>query len=174
MMESIYDREAVKFMWQELEGIGVRPLTSGAEVTSFMSQTEGTALLVFNSVCGCAAGNARPGVAMALQNGKVPDRLATVFAGVDREAVAVAREQIKQIPPSSPSVVLFKDGSPVFVLERRQIEGSTASEVASKLIDAFNQHCSAVGPTVPKEKFAEIFGDEYEPPCGSSFKIIQH
>lgn len=172
-MQSLYDRDAVKFMWQELEGVGVTPLTTSQDVEQFFADQTGTALLVFNSVCGCAAGNARPGVAMALQSDRIPDRRVTVFAGVDREAVEAARARMAGVPPSSPSVALFKDGKLVFMLERRHIEGSMATEVAARLIDAFNEHCSAAGPSVPKEQFSAIYGAEYEPPCGSSFKITR-
>lgn len=172
-MQSMYDREAVKFMWEELAGVGVKPLTTPAEVDQFLKEQTGTALVVVNSVCGCAAGNARPGVALALQNSTIPERMGTVFAGVDGEATQRAREHMLPMPPSSPSVALFKDGKLIFMLERRNIEGSSANMVAQRLIDAFNMHCGANGPSVPKEKFAEIFGDDYTPECGSSFKIIQ-
>ncbi|MGH8015886.1 MAG: BrxA/BrxB family bacilliredoxin [Candidatus Zixiibacteriota bacterium] len=157
-MDPYYDREMVKPMWQELSDIGVKPLTDANEVDQFMNVREGTSLLVVNSVCGCAAGNARPGVALALQNKVIPDRLATVFAGVDREATAKAREYIQGYPPSSPSVALFNDGRVVYVLERHQIEGSPAEEIAETLQDAFNQHCSRKGPSVPEEQLKKVFG----------------
>jgi len=157
-MQSHYDREMVKPMWQELADIGVKPLTSAAEVDDFMASSTGTSLIVVNSVCGCAAGNARPGVALALQNNVIPDHLATVFAGVDREATDKARKYIKGYPPSSPSVALFKNGQVVFVLERHQIEGAPAEEVAAELTTAFDQHCSKGGPAVSHEQLKKAFG----------------
>jgi len=157
-MQSHYDREMVKPMWQELADIGVKPFTSAAEVDDFMASSTGTSLIVVNSVCGCAAGNARPGVALALQNNVIPDHLATVFAGVDREATDKARKYIKGYPPSSPSVALFKNGQVVFVLERHQIEGAPAEEVAAELTTAFDQHCSKGGPSVSHEQLKKAFG----------------
>lgn len=157
-MQSYYDREMAKPMWQELADIGVKPLTSGAEVDEFMTSSKGTTLIVVNSVCGCAAGNARPGVALALQNKVIPDNLATVFAGVDREATTKARDYIVGYPPSSPSVALFKDGKLVFMLERHGIEGSTAEEVAAELTAAFDEHCARSGPSVSEEQLKKAFG----------------
>lgn len=157
-MQSYYDREMAKPMWQELADIGVKPLTSGAEVDEFMSSSKGTSLIVVNSVCGCAAGNARPGVALALQNKVIPDNLATVFAGVDREATAKARDYIVGYPPSSPSIALFKDSKLVFMLERHGIEGSAAEEVATELIGAFNEHCTKSGPSVSEAQLKKAFG----------------
>ncbi|HEX2896721.1 MAG TPA: BrxA/BrxB family bacilliredoxin [candidate division Zixibacteria bacterium] len=158
MMQSYYDREMAKPMWQELADIGVKPLTSGPEVDQFMSSSKGTVLIVVNSVCGCSASNARPGVALALQNKVIPDNLATVFAGVDREATAKAREYIVGYPPSSPSVALFRDGKLVFMLERHSIEGSAAEEVAAELTASFNEHCTRSGPSVPEEQLKKAFG----------------
>jgi len=157
-MQSYYDREMVKPMWQELAEVGVRPLTTAAQVDEFLKNSEGTALLIINSVCGCAAGNARPGVAMALQNKVIPDHLVTVFAGVDHEATSKARDYIKGYPPSSPSVALFKNGEVVFMLERHQIEGVTAELVAEKIVAAFDQHCSKTGPSVSEEQLKKAFG----------------
>jgi len=154
----MYDREMAKPMWQELDDIGVEPLTTAVEVDEFMASKSGTLLIVVNSVCGCAAGNARPGVAMSLQNKVIPDNLGTVFAGVDREATAKAREYITGYPPSSPSVALFKDGKLVYMLERHQIEGATAPDVARMLIEAFDNNCSKPGPSVPEEQLKKAFG----------------
>lgn len=170
-MDSIYDRELVKPMWQELEAIGVKPLTTGSEVDSAM-KAEGTTLVMVNSVCGCAAGNARPGVALALQNSKIPDHLYTVFAGVDREATDKARGYMAEVPPSSPSVALFKDGKLVYMLERRHIEGNMPQTIAQHLAAAFDQVCSRKGPSVPEETFNKIYGGNYDPQCGSTFRVI--
>ena len=157
-MQSLYDREMAKPMWQELAEIGVKPLTNSEEVDQFMANSTGTALVVINSVCGCSAGSARPGVALALQNKIIPDHLATVFAGVDREATEKARTYIKGYPPSSPSVALFKDHQLVFMLERLNIEGSEAEEVAGMLINAFNKHCTRSGPSVSQDQLKRAFG----------------
>jgi putative YphP/YqiW family bacilliredoxin len=103
-------------------------------------ERQGTALVVVNSVCGCAAGMARPGVKLALQHTKTPDKVTTVFAGVDREATERARHYISGIPPSSPSIALFKDGKPVYVMERYQIEGRSPQEIAYDLVEAFDEY----------------------------------
>lgn len=170
MMQSRYDRDAVAFMWKELEEIGVQPLTSAEQVDSELTRNEGTTLLVVNSVCGCAAGTARPGVALALQNETIPDRLTTVFAGVDMEATQKAREHLSDVPPSSPSVFLFKDGKLVHALHRKDIEGTPPQMIAQTLSEAFNQHCSRKGPSVSMETVAKVFGLADDPACGSSFE----
>ncbi len=157
-MQSLYDREMAKPMWQELADIGVKPLTNSTEVDQFMMNKSGTSLVVINSVCGCSAGSARPGVALALQNKVIPDHLATVFAGVDREATEKARTYIKGYPPSSPSVALIKNGQVVFMLERHQIEGNAAEQVADTLIEAFGQHCTKPGPSVSEDQLKKAFG----------------
>jgi putative YphP/YqiW family bacilliredoxin len=167
---SLYDREAVKPLWEELAAVGVAPLTTPQEVDTALSLQEGTALVMVNSVCGCAAGSARPGVALALQYEKIPDRLYTVFAGVDVEATARAREYMKGITPSSPSVALFSEGRLVFVLPRSDIEGRYPQAIAEALIAAFDQACKRTGPSVPAETFRQVFGG-YQVPCGSSFRI---
>jgi putative YphP/YqiW family bacilliredoxin len=167
----MYDREAVKPLWQELAQIGVQPLTTAAEVDAELTRTEGTTLVIVNSVCGCAAGSARPGVALALQNKLIPDRLLTVFAGVDMEATARAREYMQGIPPSSPCVALFADGRLVYMLERRHIEGNPAPLIAEHLKKAFDQTCHREGPSVAPEVFQKIFGMDVEPECGSTFRI---
>ena len=157
-MQSLYDREMAKPMWQELSDIGVKPLTNSEEVEQFMFNSSGTSLVVINSICGCSAGSARPGVALALQNKIIPDHLATVFAGVDREATEKVRTFIKGYPPSSPSVALFKNGQVVFMLERHNIEGTEAEKVAETLINVFNQHCTRPGPSVSEDKLKRAFG----------------
>jgi putative YphP/YqiW family bacilliredoxin len=129
-------------MREELTAIGFQELLTPEDVDDFMAEESGTALLVVNSVCGCAAGMARPGVRLALERGPRPDRLATVFAGQDLEAVARARSYFAQYPPSSPSIALFKDGELVHFLPRHQIEGRSAGEVADDLIMALEQYCA--------------------------------
>ena len=133
----------VKPMREELVAAGFQELYTPADVDRFFGEKAGTALLVVNSVCGCAAGMARPGVRLALQEGARPDRLGTVFAGQDLEATAKARAIIADIPPSSPSMALFKDGELVWFLPRHRIEGRDALAVAGDLRAAFAEHCPA-------------------------------
>jgi putative YphP/YqiW family bacilliredoxin len=164
-MQSLYDIDDVRYMWKELENIGFTPLHTPKEVDKAINNINGTTLVVINSVCGCAAGHARPGVGLALQHNIIPDNLVTVFAGVDREAVARAREFLPGFPPSSPSVALFKNGQPVFMLHRSAIETADAEGVARKLIAAFESHCEAPGPSVPREVFENNFK---APQCSST------
>jgi putative YphP/YqiW family bacilliredoxin len=137
-----YSELLVRPMREELTSIGVQELRTAAEVDAFMNEKNGTAILVVNSVCGCAAGMARPGVRLALQGDRRPDRIATVFAGQDLEATAKARSYIPDIPPSSPSVAFFKDGELVYFLPRHRIEGRDANSVASELKQVFSEHCA--------------------------------
>ena len=136
----MYPPELVKPMREDLTNGGFAELHTAQEVEQALQQ-KGTTLLVVNSVCGCAAANARPGAKMSLQNSKKPDQLVTVFAGVDREATEAARSQMFPFPPSSPSIALFKDGELVHMLERHHIEGRPAEMIAENLMNAFNQHC---------------------------------
>jgi putative YphP/YqiW family bacilliredoxin len=129
-------------MRDELTSAGVQELQTPEEVDRFMAEKGGTALLVFNSVCGCAAGMARPGVRQALQNGRKPDRIYSVFAGQDVEATAKARAYFPEIPPSSPSMAFFKDGELVWFLPRHRIEGRSADEVSRDLVQVFEEHCA--------------------------------
>ena len=128
-------------MKDELTNVGFQQLISASDVDSAMGNTDGTTLVVVNSVCGCAAGNARPGIRMALDNAKKPNNLTTVFAGVDREATEQARSYMLPYPPSSPSIALFKGGRLVHFIERHHIEGSTAEMVADNLKGAFDEFC---------------------------------
>lgn len=153
-------------MREELTGAGVRELRTSGDVDAVMTDMQGTVLLVVNSVCGCAAGNARPGVGMALQSAVIPDVLCTVFAGQDREATERAREYLVDQPPSSPSVALFKDGKLVHMMHRYMIEGRDASQVAMALVAQFGRHCTAKGPSVSAEQFARM---PYAKVCGSRF-----
>jgi len=125
----------------ELAALGAKELKSARAVDEQLQQP-GTTLLVVNSVCGCAAGRARPGIAIALNNRIKPDTLATVFAGADIEATARAREHLAPYPPSSPSIGLFRDGTLVWMMERWQIEGQDAPTIARQLAQAFDQHCA--------------------------------
>lgn len=130
------------WMREELTEIGVKEVKTPAEVDSMMEESKtGTTLLVINSVCGCAAGNARPAVRIALGHEKTPDRIYTVFAGQDKEATARAREYFSDYPPSSPSFAFFKDGEIKAMVPRHRVEGRSANEVADDLIMVFNAFC---------------------------------
>jgi len=137
----MYPIELVTPMAKELTDFGFTSLKTSVEVEDKIDQLQGTALVVVNSVCGCAAANARPGVRLAIQHDKKPDNLYTVFAGVDREATDKAREMMLPYPPSSPSIALFKDGNLVHMIERHHIEGRTADMIADNLKMAFEEHC---------------------------------
>jgi len=138
----MYDPTMVQPMRDELTSIGFKELKTAAEVDDAMQNAKGTSFLLVNSVCGCAAGQARPGVALALTSDNKPDNLFTVFAGQDAEATAQARSYILGIPPSSPAMALFKDGELVTMIERHQIENHNAEQVAGRLMEAFKEHCS--------------------------------
>jgi putative YphP/YqiW family bacilliredoxin len=130
-------------MREDLTKAGVKELRTAEEVDAAIEEAkEKTLMVVVNSVCGCAAGKARPGIVMALQHSVRPDLITTVFAGQDLEATARARSYFSEYPPSSPSVVLFKNGKPIFMLHRHQIEGREASQIAQILTDTFDQYCS--------------------------------
>ena len=136
----MYPAELVKPMREELTNIGFGELHTSEDVANAIEQ-KGTTLVVVNSVCGCAAANARPGVNHSLQNDKTPDHLVTVFAGVDTEATNTARDLMVPFPPSSPSIALFKDGVLVHMVERHHIEGRPAELISENLKAAFNDHC---------------------------------
>jgi putative YphP/YqiW family bacilliredoxin len=137
----MYPAELVKPMKEDLTNVGFNELTNAAEVDNTIQSAEGTLLVVVNSVCGCAAGNMRPGVKLSLQHDKKPANLTTVFAGVDTDAVAQARKYFLPYPPSSPSIALFKDGKLVHFLERHHIEGGTAQMIAANLEAAYDEFC---------------------------------
>ena len=166
-MGPTYDPIAVQPMRDELNHVGVRDLMTKQEVDEAFSQ-EGTLLLVINSVCGCAAGNARPGVMMALQNDTIPDHLHTVFAGQEKEAVAQARSYLADYPPSSPCIALLKDQQVLGILQRHDIENRSAMEVATVLKGWFDQHCEKQGPSIPREEFEKLI--PYSG-CGSSIPM---
>ncbi|HUC93061.1 MAG TPA: BrxA/BrxB family bacilliredoxin [Paenibacillus sp.] len=136
-----YMMDMVQPMRGELTRLGIQELRTPEEVEAKLPEAKGTALVVVNSVCGCAAGQCRPGVAAALQHDVTPDHLFTVFAGQDKEATAKAREYFAPYPPSSPSIALFKDGELVHFIERHQIENRSAQEIAADLTGAFDRFC---------------------------------
>jgi len=141
MISQGYPEHFLAPMREELDRVGFEQLKTPEAVDAAMQQS-GTTMLVVNSVCGCAAGKARPGIAMALRGQVRPDHLGTVFAGGDLEATARAREHFKPYPPSSPSVALIKDGKVVYMMERREIEMTPPDMIAERLQAAFKQHCA--------------------------------
>ena len=138
-----YSEMLIKPMREDLTNLGIRETRTPEAVDAAVSAATGTIMVVVNSVCGCAAGRARPGVALALQNEVRPQDMITVFAGADIEATERARSYFKGYRPSSPSIGLLRNGEPVFLLERHQIEGREAPEIAELLRQAFDQHCIA-------------------------------
>jgi putative YphP/YqiW family bacilliredoxin len=136
-----YPEQLIGIMRQDLTQYGVVETRTPEEVDRTLGPDSGTVLMIVNSVCGCAAGKARPAVGMALQHSTKPDKVATVFAGADLEAVERVRELLTGVPPSSPSMAIFRDGKPVFVLHRHQIETRQAPEIAQVLTSAFDQFC---------------------------------
>jgi putative YphP/YqiW family bacilliredoxin len=137
----MYPEQLVQPMAKDLTDFGFEGLNDPQEVQSKLEKESGTTLLVVNSVCGCAAANARPAAKMSLENEKKPEHLLTVFAGVDKEATEKARELMVPYPPSSPAIALFKDGKLVHMLERHHIEGRSANVIAENLKMAYNHYC---------------------------------
>lgn len=141
-----YDPMLVQPMREELTRLGIQELTTADQVETFMADKAGTSMIIVNSVCGCAAGNARPAVALAMQHAaNLPDRIATVFAGQDVEATAKARSYFVDFPPSSPSMALFKDGEIVHFVPRHRLESRDAMAIAQELATVFQKHCAPVG-----------------------------
>ena len=140
MIVQRYPEPFIAPMRAELSRLGFEDLKTPEAVDAAVKQA-GTTMVVVNSVCGCAAGKARPGIAMALSQGKRPDHLTTVFAGADVEATETARQHFQPYPPSSPSIAIMRDGKVVYMMERRDIEGRTADMIAAELKQAFETHC---------------------------------
>lgn len=137
-----YPEEMISWMRAELADNGVNELKTADSVEKFLGDKQGVAMVVVNSVCGCAAGAARPGILKALQNAVKPDKVGTVFAGNDTDAVAAVRGKMPQVPPSSPSVYIFKNGEPVSYVPRHVFEGGNPDSVAKKLIGEFEKVCA--------------------------------
>ena len=169
MQPPMYPPEAVQPFRDELTAVGFNELKTPEDVDGAVKQS-GVTLCVVNSVCGCAAGAARPGVGMALQHSKIPDNLVTVFAGMERDAVEQVRSyHLDVASPSSPSMVLFKDGKLLGVVHRQDIEGRSAQQLAEGLKQLFDQHCSKAGPSIPPDQFAQL---THIKACGSSIPRI--
>jgi putative YphP/YqiW family bacilliredoxin len=170
MQPPMYPEEFVTPMRQELTAVGFQELRTPEEVDRAVA-APGTTLCVINSICGCAGGTARPAVALALQHRVIPDRLVTVFAGMERDAVERVRQYHRDAaPPSSPSMVLFKDGKVVAMVQRSDIEGRTAQEVAGRLVAEFGEACARPGPSIPPEEYAKL---KHLHACGSGIPRMQ-
>ncbi|MDT8325667.1 MAG: BrxA/BrxB family bacilliredoxin [Bacteroidota bacterium] len=160
----MYDPVAVQPMRDELTFTGFEEMLTVEAVDAAVRETAGLLLVMVNSVCGCAAGSARPAVALALQHHVIPDRMVTVFAGQEREATERMRSYFTDIPPSSPSIALLRGGKLEFMLQRHDIEGRTTDEIAADLCEMFDALASRKGPAISPEKYAEL---EHARICGS-------
>jgi putative YphP/YqiW family bacilliredoxin len=163
----MYDPEAVQPMRDELTAVGFEELITPEEVDAALApQDNETVFCLINSVCGCSAGSARPGASMALQHRTIPDRLATVFAGMDIAATQHLRQKyLHEFPPSSPSMALLKNGQVLFMLHRRDIEGRHPQQIAEVLAEVFDQYCNRTGPSVSPEQYAQVM---HAVACGST------
>lgn len=168
--QPIYDPESVQPMRDELTYVGFQETLTPQSVEEILSQkNDQTVFVMINSVCGCAAGSARPGVTLALQHNIIPDKLLTVFAGQDRDAVEYLRNNfLSDFPPSSPSMALFKNGEVLFMMQRHHIEGRGPEEIAEDLKIVFEKFCTRQGPSIPKEKYDELIHAKM---CGSKIPL---
>ncbi len=167
----IYDQGAVQPMRDELIAVGFEELLTPTDVENAINVNDDKIILVMiNSVCGCAAGSARPGVSLALQHKVIPDKLYTVFAGQERDAVDKVRQLIGDFPPSSPSIAIFKNGSLIYFMQRFEIEGRRAEEIAQSLTEAFDEVCTAKGPSINPEYFAQVMHAKM---CGSKIPLFK-
>ena len=168
-MPPMYSPEMVQPMRDELTVIGCEELLTPDDVRKTIEETKGVLFIMINSVCGCAAGSARPGLALALQHKIIPDKITTVFAGMEKEAVGYVRAQQGEYPPSSPSMLFLKDGKLIHMIGRGDIETRQAPEVAELLISLFDKHCTKAGPSIPPEEFAKL---SHAKICGSQLPRI--
>ncbi len=167
----MYDQDAVQSMRDELVAVGFEELLTAEDVDNAIKNNDNkTVLVMINSVCGCAAGSARPGVSLALQNDIIPDKIYTGFAGQERDAVDRIRQHIKDYPPSSPSIALFKNGKLIHFVPRLDIEGYTAEQIAQSLKNVFNEKCSSKGPSITPEQFSQVM---YAKQCGSRIPLFK-
>jgi len=166
----MYDPEAVQPMRDELLFVGFEELSTPGDVERVLGiETNETILVVINSVCGCAAGSARPGVTESLQHSLIPDRFVTVFAGQDRDAVDHLRNNfLNELPPSSPFIALMKDGQVLFTLPRHHIEGRSSEEVSNILTKIYDEYCRNEGPSISKEEYAKLV---HARSCGSKIPL---
>lgn len=169
----MYDPQAVQPMRDELVYVGFEELTTEEAVDERLSQHNDETNFVFiNSVCGCAAGSARPGISMALQGSKIPNNIVTVFAGQDKAAVdAVRSKYLSQFPPSSPSAALIKNGEVIFMLPRHHIEGRTPEQISEILQTVFEENCDKAGPSITKEQYDKLIHAKM---CGSKIPLNEN
>ncbi len=168
----LYDVDAVQPMRDELVAVGFEELLTPEQVDNAITENENeTVLVMINSVCGCAAGSARPGVSLALQHNIIPDKLYTVFAGQERDAVEKVRSYIKNFPPSSPGAALFKNGEVLFMLQRFDIEGYGPEHIANELKSVFDEHCTKEGPSISPDNFAKVM---HAKACGSKIPLFKN
>ncbi|MGA2668644.1 MAG: BrxA/BrxB family bacilliredoxin [Ignavibacteria bacterium] len=169
--QPIYDPVAVQPMRDELIAAGFTEMPGPDDVERFLDIKDKTILVMINSVCGCAAGSARPGVTMALQNSIIPDYLVTVFAGQDREAVDYFRRiYLMGIPPSSPFIVIIKNDEILYMMQRHDIEGKSPEMVAEELVQAFDRYCNRKGPSISTEEYANL---QHAIMCGSKIPLAK-
>jgi putative YphP/YqiW family bacilliredoxin len=166
----MYDQQAVQPMRDELKAVGFTELLTPEDADNAIKVNDNkTVLVMINSVCGCAAGSARPGISLALQHNIIPDKLYTAFAGQERDAVDRVRELIGNYPPSSPSVALFKNGELVHFMPRYEIEGRMPQDISNYWRPIFEKHCSNEGPSISPENFAKVM---YAKQCGSKIPLF--
>ncbi|HKB87904.1 MAG TPA: BrxA/BrxB family bacilliredoxin [Ignavibacteriaceae bacterium] len=167
----LYDQDAVQPMRDALIAVGFKQMITPKDVDEAINVNDDqTVLVMINSVCGCAAGSARPGVSLALQHSVIPDRLITGFAGQEREAVDKIRQYITGYPPSSPSIAMFKNGKLMYFMQRYNIEGRSAEEISSDLREAFDELCTKQGPSIPHDVFEKV---TYAVQCGSKIPLYK-
>lgn len=166
----LYDPEAVQPMRDELLFVGFEELTTPGDVERVLgAENNETILVIINSVCGCAAGSARPGVTDSLQHSVIPDKFVTVFAGQDRDAVDHLRNNfLSEYPPSSPSIALVKNGNVIFMMPRHHIEGRSSEEVSNILIKIYHEYCNNKGPSISKEEYEKLV---HARSCGSKIPL---
>lgn len=171
--QPLYDPASVQWMRDELIYVGFEEMLTPEAVEFHLRKNDDEVkLVVLNSVCGCAAGSARPGVSLALQNDLIPDKLLTSFAGQDRDAVDYLRSEfLKDYPPSSPMMALFKNSQVIYIIHRYQIEGRTPEQIAADLIEVFNKVCKRKGPSIPKEKYEQLV---HAKACGQAIPLNKH
>ncbi len=167
----LYDQDAVQPMRDALIAVGFKELITPQDVDDAINvKDDQTVLVMINSVCGCAAGSARPGVSLALQHNVIPDRLVTGFAGQEREAVDKVRQYIGSYPPSSPSIAIFKNGMLLYFMQRYNIEGRSAQDISADLREAFDELCTKQGPSISAEVFDKV---TYAVQCGSKIPLYK-
>ncbi len=165
-----YNPEQVQYMRDELTAVGFKEVFTIDEVDQYLNKSDETVLIFINSVCGCSAGCARPGVSAALQNTKIPDNIITLLAGQEKTAIEHIRNQyLSDYQPSSPNIILFKNGKVLKNLERIQIQGLTADMLSNQVVEMFNMYCNKQGPSIPAQDYNKL---NFTINCGSSIDML--